>query len=151
MIDRIVSVAFMLIRSPAIKSNVNANWVKRCFWAEKCDVLKKENFEFIANVVNILRRYYPQDVAPRKPAPRHILLALPMVLLANFVLSVLGYKVRKLSKAYPKKLTQRAIPTISVGKLWALPLTTESIYETFFAGSKSSTSGTSTWQIILNY
>lgn len=88
-----VAVATMLIRSPAITRPVNSKWVQRCFWDDKCDAIDIEKYKLIAKIVNLLRPLYPQDIQAGTPSRRHILLALPIVTLANFVLDSLGYHV----------------------------------------------------------
>jgi hypothetical protein len=92
-----VAVARMLIKSPAITRKIDGEWVRRSFWNVP-EELTDRHFEFIATVVNQLRPYYPQDVAKGVPAPRHILLTLNMVMLANYLLAKLGYHVGAFSK-----------------------------------------------------
>ena len=133
----------MLIRSPNIRSKVEGQWVERCFWKNTPKGLTKEHYGFIAKIVNLLRPYYPQDVYTGKPAPRHILLALPMVMLSNFVLSSMGYQVSTRKRHLPlQDLTQRAMPEIATGKLWSLTLTDQSLYEIFCVNPKTVKKGT---------
>jgi hypothetical protein len=91
-ISKCVAVAKMLIRSPRLNHPVNAKWVSKSFWTPD-ESLNDGHHNFIAKIVNLLRPFYPRDIQKNTPAPRHILLSVNMVMLANFVLTKLGYKV----------------------------------------------------------
>jgi hypothetical protein len=91
-IKKCVAVARMLIKSPRITRSVDSIWVQQSFW-DAPTALTDVHFDFMAKIVNLLRPFYPQDLQKGKSAPRHVLLSIKMVALANFVLSRLGYPV----------------------------------------------------------
>lgn len=114
----------MLVESPKISMDIDADWVKKSGFAG--NDFSIHECQVVADLANVLRPFVPK----RRPRPdgkgyqdplAHVALRAPIVIIANSVLRAAGYP----------HFTQRVAPQPSTGSLHALQLGAVGIYETF--------------------
>lgn len=113
----------MLVQSPNITQDVNANWVKKSGF--KDNDFTSEECQTVAFLTNKLRPYIPKKQPEKnnneEDPTAHITLRAPIVLIADTLLRITGYH----------EFCRSICPQHSAGSLHPLPLTSTNIYEMF--------------------